>query len=89
MHTDRIPQEARTAAIHRLRRASGQLAAVTRMLEEGADCVAVLRLLAAGKSAVERAGIKLLSAGLIECLADARDGDLSAEDFEKLFMEVA
>lgn len=89
MQTDRIPLETRTAVIHRLRRAAGQLQAVARTLEEGGDCVAVLRQLTAGKNAVERAGVKLLSAGLLECLTTADDDDLQPEQFEKLFMELA
>ena len=89
MHTDRIPDDARSAVIHRLRRAEGQLRAVARALEEGADCVAVVHQLVAAKSAVEKAGVKLLSAGLAECLTDARDEDLLPEEFEKLFMELA
>ncbi|AXV07363.1 hypothetical protein DVS28_a2684 [Euzebya pacifica] len=90
MNTDRIPTEARADAIKRLRRAAGQLQAVARVLEEGGgDCVAVLRQLAAGKAAAERAGLKLLSAGLVECLTEAREDDLSTEEFEKLFMTLA
>lgn len=89
MQTDRIPPEARTAVIHRLRRAAGQLQAVARLLEEGGDCEAALRQLAAGKNAAERAGIQLLSAGLIECLTQPADDDLLPDRFEKLFMELA
>jgi DNA-binding FrmR family transcriptional regulator len=89
VQTHRIPQDARTAVIHRLRRAEGQLRAVSRALEEGGDCVAVLRQLAAAKNAVEHAGVKLLSAGLIECLARADEDDLTPEQFEKLFTELA
>jgi DNA-binding FrmR family transcriptional regulator len=89
VQTDRISLEVRTEVIHRLRRAAGQLQAVARTLEAGGDCEAVLRQLTAGKNAVERAGIKLLSAGLLECLAAPEDDDLVPERFEKLFMELA
>ena len=89
MNTDRIPTDARDDAIKRLRRAAGQLQAVARMLEDGADCVAVLRQLAAGKAAAERAGVKLLAAGLAECLTEAREDDLSTEEVEELFMTLA
>lgn len=89
MQTDRIPVEARTDVIHRLRRAAGQLQAVARTLEDGGDCVAVLRQLTAGKNAVERAGVKLLSAGLIECLGESGEDDLLPGQFEKLFMDLA
>lgn len=87
MHTDRIPQKTRTAVANRLRRATGQLQAVARTLEEGGDCVAVVRQLTAGSNAVQRAGIVLLSAGLVECLSDPRDDDLPPDEFQKLFMQ--
>lgn len=90
MDTDRIPEDARRAVVNRLRRAEGQLRAVARSLEDGADCALVVRQLIAGKSAVENAGIKLLSAALVECLAaDAREGDLTLEEFETLLMQLA
>lgn len=88
MHTDRIPPEARTAVIRRLRRAEGQLRAVSRALEDGADCVAVMQQLTAARNAVGSAGVKLLSAGLAECLAQARDDDLAPDQFEKLFAQL-
>lgn len=89
MNTDRIPVDARVAVIRRLRRAEGQLRAVSQALEEGADCVAVMQQLTAARNAVGSAGVKLLSAGLAECLAEARDDDLVPEDFEKLFLQLA
>jgi DNA-binding FrmR family transcriptional regulator len=89
MHTNRVPDDARRAVINRLRRAEGQLRAVARNLEDGGDCAEVARQLTAAKSAVEHAGIKLLAAGLAECLADAREGDLTRAEFERLLMQVA
>lgn len=89
MQTDRIPLEARVDVIRRLRRAEGQLRALSRTLEEGGDCVAVLRQLTAARNAVSRAGVRLLSAGLVECLAETAEGDLPSEEFERLFLELA
>lgn len=89
MHTDRIPEEARTAAIRSLRRAAGQMTAVARMLEEGDDCVAVMRQLSAAKSATESAGVRLLTSALASCLEATRDGDLSVDEFEKLFVQLS
>ena len=89
MQTDRIPEDVRTEVIRRLRRAEGQTRAVARALEEGGDCRQVLRQLSAAKSALERAGVRLLAAGLIECLTEEQDGDLAQGDFEKLFLELA
>ena len=43
MDTDRIPADARKDVINRLRRAEGQLRALSRGLEEGGDCEALLR----------------------------------------------
>jgi hypothetical protein len=31
----------------------------------------------------------LVAAGLAQCVADARDGDLTQEEFEKLLMQLA
>ena len=42
-----------TPAINRLKRAQGQLAAVTRMLEEGRDCKDVVTQLAAVSKALD------------------------------------
>lgn len=44
-----------TPVINRLKRAQGQLAAVTRMLEEGRDCKDVVTQLAAVSKALDRA----------------------------------
>lgn len=89
MHTDRIPADARQTAIRSLRRAAGQMTAVARMLEEGDDCVAVMRQLSAAKSATESAGVRLLTAALASCMEAAKDGDLSVTDFESLFVQLA
>lgn len=85
----RIPLEVRTEVIHGVRRANGQLAAVSQVLGEGADCLDVLWQLTSGKNAVERAGVCLLSSGLIECLSNAVEDDPASEQFEKLFLELA
>ena len=75
-------------AINRLKRAQGQLNAVIRMLEEGADCKAVVTQLAAASKAVDRAGFSLIATGLEQCLAQ---GDSAADraELEKLFMSLA
>ena len=47
--------------INRLRRAQGQLAAVTRMIEEGRDCKSVVTQLAAVSSALDKAGFSIIA----------------------------
>lgn len=80
--------------LHRLRRAQGQLAAVIRAVEEGKPCRDVVTQIAATSKALDRAGVLLISSAMRECLADPVAGEtsereLSAADFEKLFMMLA
>ena len=78
-----------TAVLNRLRRANGQVAAVVRMLEEGADCTAVVTQLAAASKALDRAGFAVVAAALERCLADGGEGDLDRAAVEKLFLSLA
>ncbi len=56
------------SVINRLRRAQGQLAAVTRMIEEGRDCKSVVTQLAAVSSALDKAGFSIIATGLQQCM---------------------
>ncbi len=74
--------------INRLKRAQGQLAAVTRMVEEGRDCKDIVTQLSAVSKALDRAGFAIIATGLEQCLA----GDDPAADkaeMEKLFLALA
>jgi DNA-binding FrmR family transcriptional regulator len=76
----------------RLRRAHGQLAAVVRMLEEGRDCEDVVVQLAAARRALDRAGYRMLTGGLRQCLeatAEGRTDTLPPERMERLFLALA
>lgn len=57
------------ALVRRVRRLSGQLAAVERSLAEGADCAAVLQQAAAVRGAVDALVGKLIEAHLAEHVA--------------------
>ena len=85
----KFPLEATDDVLTRLRRAEGQLRGVQRLLEEGADCTAVITQLTAAQSALHRAGLRLMAAGMRECLADpaaaAAEG-MSTEQMETLFL---
>ena len=77
--------------ILRMKRAHGHLASVIRMLEEGADCEAVLTQLAAVNKALGRSGYAIVATGLQQCLT-AADGEPDAVDvakMEKLFLSLA
>ncbi|HEX6448550.1 MAG TPA: metal-sensitive transcriptional regulator [Trebonia sp.] len=74
----------------RLKRAHGHLASVIKMLEEGADCEAVLTQLAAVNKAISRGGYAIVATGLEQCLAaDNGAGEVDAKKIEKLFLALA
>ena len=76
--------------MNRLKRAQGQLGAVTRMLENGSDCKDVVTQLAAASRALDRAGFAIVASGLQECLSSpdgVNEDDRAA--MEKLFLTLA
>ncbi|MEE9094644.1 metal-sensitive transcriptional regulator [Pseudarthrobacter phenanthrenivorans] len=77
-----------TPVINRLKRAQGQLAAVTRMLEEGRDCKDVVTQLAAVSKALDRAGFAIIATGLEQCIVQ-KDEAMDRKDLEKLFLSLA
>ena len=74
--------------INRLKRAQGQLAAVTRMLEEGRDCKEIVTQLSAVSKALDKAGFAIIATGLEQCLAN-EDNTMDKKDLEKLFLSLA
>lgn len=86
-----LPEEVKTDVRKRLRRAAGQVAAVERMLDEGRDCKEIVTQLSAATKALEQAGFRLVSAGLVYCVTEpekaAAEGYPLAE-VEKMFMKL-
>ncbi|MET4144750.1 DNA-binding FrmR family transcriptional regulator [Arthrobacter sp. UYCo732] len=74
--------------VNRLKRAQGQLAAVTRMLEEGRDCKDIVTQLAAVSKALDRAGFAIIASGLEQCIV-REDTSMNKKDLEKLFLSLA
>ncbi len=74
--------------INRLKRAQGQLAAVTRMLEEDSDCRSVVTQLSAVSSALDRAGFAIIASALEQCMKQD-DPALDRAELEKLFLTLA
>lgn len=73
--------------VARLRRARGQLDGVIAMIENGRSCRDVATQLSAASKAVEKAGYRLMSATLRECLlADADDREMTPDEIERLFV---
>ncbi len=80
-------EDARVAVLNRLRRAHGQLAGVIAMVEAGRDCRDVVTQLAAVSRAIDRAGFKIITANMRQCLAG--ENTLSADELERLFLALA
>lgn len=85
----RFPDDVTGEALNRLRRAEGQVRGVQRLLDEGADCKAVITQLSAAQAALHRAGLRLMAAGMRECVANP-DGveaeGMSVDEMEDLFL---
>jgi DNA-binding FrmR family transcriptional regulator len=84
-----FPDDVSDEVLKRLRRAEGQLRGVQRLLDEGADCKTVITQLTAAQAALHRAGLRLMAAGMRECLANpeqaAAEG-MTADEMEELFL---
>ncbi|GLY26913.1 metal-sensitive transcriptional regulator [Kineosporia sp. NBRC 101731] len=77
--------------ITRMKRAHGHLGSVIRMMEEGADCEAVLTQLAAVNKAIARSGYAVVATGLTHCIAESENGleGVDVKKLEKLFLALA
>lgn len=89
---DKAVPEPRQQVLNRLRRARGQLNAVIDMVEQDRSCKDIVTQLAAVSKALDRAGFKIISENIQECVA--RDGEqaedaISLEELEKLFLSLA
>jgi DNA-binding FrmR family transcriptional regulator len=77
--------------VARLKRVQGQIGGVVRMIEQGEDCAAVVTQLAAASKALDRAGFKIISTGMQQCLTQDDTGErrVDVAQLEKLFMSLA
>lgn len=83
---------ATTEVLNRLRRAQGQLAGVIAMIEQGRDCKDVVTQLAAVSKALDRAGFKIVAAGMRECASGITADDhppMTEAELEKLFLTLS
>jgi DNA-binding FrmR family transcriptional regulator len=88
----KVDDSAAADVIKRLRRAEGQIRGIIGMIEAGRDCADVVTQVAAVSRALDRAGFRVISSGLEQCMtADADDGTKKAdlEQMEKLFLSLA
>jgi DNA-binding FrmR family transcriptional regulator len=81
-----------TDVVARLKRAQGQIGGIVKMIEDGRDCSDVVTQVAAVSRALDRAGFKIISTGMRQCMIAERDGTerpLSDAELEKLFLSLA
>ena len=77
--------------LNRLRRAEGQLRGVQRLIDEGADCKAVVTQLTAVQAALRSAGLRLMASGMRHCLAETDEASpdgMTVDDLEDLFLKL-
>jgi DNA-binding FrmR family transcriptional regulator len=78
------------AIVNRAKRAHGHLGKVISMMEDGADCEAVLTQLAAVLKALERTGFQVVATGLQQCMAAGGGPEsVDVKKMEKLFLGLA
>ena len=74
----------------RIKRAQGQLGAISRMLEEGRNCEEIVTQMSAVSKAVNTAAFTLISASLKECIVDGNsNSDAVTAQLQKLFLSLA
>ena len=74
----------------RIKRAQGQLGAISRMLEEGRNCEEIVTQMSAVSKAVNTAAFTLISASLKECIVEGKsNSDQVTEQLQKLFLSLA
>ena len=89
-----VEREAELAAqqrkiLNRLRRAQGQLAAVVKAVDSGAECRDVVIQLAAVSKALDRAGYAIVVSAMRNCLVDPESDSVTPDELEKLFLTLA
>ena len=85
----KIDDSAQGQVLNRLRRAQGQLAGVISMVESGRDCADVVTQLAAVSRALDRAGFKIVSTGMRQCLTAEGEPPMTEEQMEKMFLTLS
>lgn len=88
----KLEPEVTDEVLARLRRVEGQIAGIVRMIEQQRDCSDVVTQLAAAARALDRAGFKIVSSGMRQCVAAAAAGQtppMADAELERLFLTLA
>lgn len=87
-----LPDEVVEDLRKRLRRASGQVQAVERMLAEGRECRDIVTQLSAATKALEQTGFRLIASGLTYCLEHPEESAASGyplDEVQRMFTKLA
>ncbi|MCU4185277.1 metal-sensitive transcriptional regulator [Acidiferrimicrobium sp. IK] len=87
-----LPEDVVDDVRKRLRRIAGQVQGIERMLAEGRECSDVVTQMTAVSKAVDRAGFKLVAAGLTYCISNPEEAAADGYPLpvvEKMFMNLA
>ena len=79
-----MKEEAREKVLARLKKITGQVAGITRMVEQDRYCVDVLHQIAAAEGALDRVGHIVLEAHVETCVTSAIESGRPKERREKL-----
>lgn len=87
-----LPEEVLDDLRKRFRRIGGQVQGIERMLEEGRECRDIVTQISAANRALERAGFRLVSAGMEYCISNPEKAEAEGypiDEVEKMFMRLA
>lgn len=87
-----LPEEVTDDLRKRLRRVTGQVQGIERMLEDGRECRDIVTQLSAANRALEQVGFRLVSAGLTYCLSHPEEAEADGyplAEVEKMFMRLS
>ena len=86
-----LPDEVVNDLRKRLRRASGQVSAVEKMLAEGRECRDIVTQLSAATRAIEQVGFKLIASGLTYCIEHPEEAEASGyplDEVQRMFTKL-
>ena len=87
-----IEEECRANVVTRLSRVQGQIAGIINMIEEGRECTDIVTQLSAASTALDRAGLRVISDGISQCAVAKERGEetpISLDQLERLFLSLA
>jgi DNA-binding FrmR family transcriptional regulator len=86
-----LPEDVTDDLRKRLRRITGQVQGIERMLEDGRECRDIVTQISAANRALEQVGFRLVGAGLTYCITNPEQAEADGyplAEVEKMFMRL-